>query len=271
MVGGRGVGRKRGKVQSGYISTQDGTIHYRKTGAGKPLIFLHSLGQASNIWEDVAVYFARNYTVFAIDIVGHGDSDKPVKDYTIPNYAGSVVNFMTALDIGSASIIGNSIGATIALETTHRYPERVEKLVLVGCPGWDTDAEKNDRLAFTRSQLDANGNPKMYTLDEIRSLYRKASAPLLGKLNSNRAKAGKQFLKAMQALCAYDLTTVLSSISCPTMVLYGRNDLLMEKAYVLTRGIKGSRLAVMNDAYHLPQVDDPQAFSEIVTSFLAEV
>lgn len=67
----------------------------------------------------------ERYSLFALDMMGHGNSEKPFRDYTIPDYARSVVNFMEARSISQAILIGNSIGAIIAAEVAANFPRRV--------------------------------------------------------------------------------------------------------------------------------------------------
>jgi len=257
-------------MEEGYATTSGGSIHYQKAGEGEPLVLLHSLGNSCESWEQVVPALSQSCTLYALDLPGHGRSAKPSQAFLIPDYARGVREFMDELNIDRASIIGNSIGGMITVAFSAAYPERVARAVLVGCPGWDTPAEREERLALSLSNLDADGNPRKMTMEEISARYRNPTPQLLEKVNTTRAQAGTWMGVAMRALCQYDITADLPKVCCPTLVLFGDKDELINKEQVLLGGIEGCQRAVIQNAGHLPQVDDPEAFSRVVLAFLGQ-
>jgi pimeloyl-ACP methyl ester carboxylesterase len=107
-------------------------LHYIEKGEGHPLIFLHGNGEDSSYFEHQIPYFCNNYRVIAIDTRGHGKSPRGTKPFTIQQFAEDLKDFMEALNIAKAIVLGFSDGGNIALEFALKYPERVEKLILNG-------------------------------------------------------------------------------------------------------------------------------------------
>ena len=256
-------------MKEGTVSTRDGELFYRFGGQGEPLLLLHSLGVSSEAWRCVTEPLSSKFSLYAIDLMGHGDSDKPDKNYEIYDYAESIVEFMDVLGINQARVVGNSIGAMISVEMSASFPQRVVKQVLAGCPAWETAWQRMERLIFLSSQrYDAEGNLKPMTMDGLRLAYTHPTPELLEWVNNLQSKTGAWFKKGQIAVVNWDIMPKLSLVKCPTLVIFGDKDMLREQEHVLTRGIKGAQYALIEDAGHLPQIDAPEAFLKPVLEFL---
>jgi pimeloyl-ACP methyl ester carboxylesterase len=116
------------------------TIHgyrraYVKVGKGPALLLLHGLGCDHRTWLPVIDALARRYTVIAPDLLGHGESDKPRADYSVAAFANGMRDLLTVLDIDSVTVVGHSFGGGVAMQFAYQFPERTERLVLVGSGG----------------------------------------------------------------------------------------------------------------------------------------
>ncbi|MFH1484859.1 MAG: alpha/beta hydrolase [Chloroflexota bacterium] len=250
------------------IRLSDGQVHYQEAGEGTPLLLLHSLGSSVFSWAKVVRPLAQKHTVYALDTMGQGDSDKPSRDYAIEDYGGSVIEFMKSMNIDKATLIGNSIGASIASEVSASNPHLVNKLVLVGCPFRETEEERREALELSKAQYDAAANPLPRSLDDLKQTYFHVSEELQKRVNAERAKAGVWCWKAMLALNKYDPTAVVGKISCPTLLIFGDKDMLRAKEEALKGRIRGSKLVIIPSAGHVPQVDNPEAFLDAVLPFV---
>ena len=256
---------KKGTVAAGEVR-----ISYLQEGRGKPLLLLHSMGVSGRAWREVMKPLGQSFAVYAWDMPGHGDSEKPPRWYTIPDYARRAVDFLEALGIKKAAVVGNSIGASIAAEMAAAWPRKVERLVLVGCPGWETVEERLQRLALAGAFLTPEGNPKPYSLKDLGRNWAHPTPQILRWVNRERAKAGLWVMKGMMAVNAYEIPKRLGRISCPTLIVYGSQDMLRDKEGVLRRGIRSSNAVVIPGAGHLPQIEAPQAFLQATLPFLIQ-
>ena len=116
------------------------TIHghrraFVKVGSGPAVLLLHGLGCDHATWVPVIDALARHYTVIAPDLLGHGASDKPRADYSVGGFANGMRDLLTVLGIDKATVVGHSFGGGVAMQFAYQFPERTERLVLVGSGG----------------------------------------------------------------------------------------------------------------------------------------
>ena len=99
------------------VDGEDVTLHYRTGGSGPPLVFLHGIGldAATVSWRHALPALAEERTVYAPDLPGHGDSDKPDRAYTTGYYLSVVEAFLDAVDVTEPAIAGLSMGGALAL------------------------------------------------------------------------------------------------------------------------------------------------------------
>lgn len=254
-------------MEKSFIQFEDGKLAYLAGGKGKNLILLHSLNISAESWEKVFGPLSQSHSVYALDMFGHGDSEKPSKNLLIEDYARSVVQFMDRRKIEKAVVCGNSVGALIAVELGAAFPQRAEKLVLVGCPARDP-WERMERLALSALGFDAQGNPQPLSLADLKMTYAHPTPELAAWFNQLRAKAGVWVKKTMIAISLYDPFPQFSKIKCPTLVLFGDQDVLKEKEKEILKAIKGAKSVILQDAGHVPQMDQPEAFLKAIDPFL---
>src|SRR6478735_8921801 len=128
------------------------TIHgyrraFRMAGEGPALLLIHGIGDNSSTWTEIIPHLAKNYTVIAPDLLGHGRSDKPRADYSIAAYANGMRDLLSVLGIERATIVGHSLGGGVAAQFAYQFPDRCERLVLVGSGGVGREVSPLLRLA----------------------------------------------------------------------------------------------------------------------------
>ncbi len=114
-----------------FVPTPEGRIHFIKQGSGYPLVMLHPLGYSTWVWHTVIDSLSQQFTCYAFDMLGHGESDKPGRQFNLPDYARSLDHACQVLNIHRAHYVGNSVGAVLATETAAGFPDRVDNLALV--------------------------------------------------------------------------------------------------------------------------------------------
>src|ERR1700722_14280708 len=111
-------------------------VGYRMEGDGPAILLIHGIAGSSTAWREVMPVLARNYTVIVPDLIGHGQSAKPVGDYSLGAYASGVRDLFRVLGVPSATIVGHSFGGGVAMQLAYQHPECCERLVLVDSGGF---------------------------------------------------------------------------------------------------------------------------------------
>jgi len=125
-------------MRSNYVQTRDLRMQYLQAGTGDPLIFIHGFPETSFEWRHQLEHFGEHYACFAPDTRGYGETDKPGIRCTRSLLAQDIVNFMDALGIEKAAVVGHDWGGIIAFKLAIDWPERVTRLALLDtlCTVW---------------------------------------------------------------------------------------------------------------------------------------
>jgi len=118
-----------------YVSVHGHDLAYRGGGQGPVLLLLHGIAGSSRTWIPAMQLLQRDYTVLAPDFLGHGESAKPLGDYSLGNHASTMRDFMHLLGIERTTVVGQSFGGGVAMQFAYQFPERCERLVLVDAGG----------------------------------------------------------------------------------------------------------------------------------------
>ena len=254
-----------------FVPVPEGRIHFVKTGRGTPVVLFHPLGTSTWAWHTVMAPLSQHFTCYAFDMMGHGESDKPSADFAIPDFARAVDHAMQVMNIHRAHVVGNSVGAVLAVELAASYPDRIDRLVLVGAPVFDPRTAPQ-RLKEQTASYDRRGMPRPRTLEELKASATFGLNPRtewVEKNNELRAQAGVWVKKTMEALASYDIASRLPHIkAAATLVLYGEHDRLRDGEDLLRYNIPNASKVVLKGLGHIPQIEDPEAFLAPVLDFL---
>jgi pimeloyl-ACP methyl ester carboxylesterase len=249
------------------------TIHYYEAGQGPNLIFLHGLGGDASNWVLNIGPLSEKYHVYAPDQIGFGNSDKPLVEYRIETFVEFLHVFMQALNIPQATLVGNSLGGWIAADFAARYPEKVDRLVLVDAAGLGPEGppiplpvDLNPASpSGMRKVLEFIVYNKQWVTDEV---ARQAFERRLKRGDGYTIQrvmagifAGNQFLDAK-----------VGSIHAATLVLWGREDALtpLSLGERFQKAIPGAKLTVIDQCGHIPQMEKPMEFNKALVEFLAQ-
>ncbi|MBI5950005.1 MAG: alpha/beta fold hydrolase [Chloroflexi bacterium] len=251
------------------VALRAGTVNYAADGDGPPLLLLHSVGTSNHLWGAVIPLLAKRYSVLAPDFLGHGDSDRPPREFTIADHADASAEFMEQLGFREFAVAGTSMGAIVAIDLAHRYSDRVTGLVLNGCPGWHLESQRLGRVIATAGRIvGQDGLPKV---DDIGGTVRPAAAEELQRRRADLKKCGRWFVSSLWAIAAYDLATRLPGIRCPALVLMGEADFHLGTSYALADGIPRAMFRMIADAGHLTPYDDPAGVAAQLDDFYQRV
>jgi pimeloyl-ACP methyl ester carboxylesterase len=252
-------------------------------GDGPPLLFIHGLGGIWQNWLLNIPAFLGTHRCVAVDLPGFGLSEKP-DECSIPGFARTVDEVCSQLELDEPVVVGNSMGGFVGAELAVRYPTRVSKLVLVAAAGLSTEYLAREPLlagarAFmvltARAGLRGNGVVKRLRLRRLALQLvvrypEKLSVPLATELVGGANAPG--FIDSFEALMTYSYRDKLERIEVPTLVVWGRNDMLVPVAdaegYARLIG-ENAHSVIFDDTGHLPMLERPSRFNELLRSFLA--
>ena len=129
-----------------HVSIHGHDVSYRTAGSGPPILLIHGMAGSSSTWEPVMRLLAREFTVIAPDLLGHGESEKPRGDYSLGAFASLLRDVLVSLGHERATIVGQSLGGGIAMQFAYQFPDRCERLVLVSSGGLGEDVTPLLRL-----------------------------------------------------------------------------------------------------------------------------
>ena len=146
-----------GGIHSHYAQVGGYRIHYYEGGEGPPLVFVHGLGAESLNWVPAMLDMRHQFHVYAIDLLGHGDSQKPDIAYSIEQQSEMLRQFLATQNIKSADVVGVSMGGWVALKLAIEHPEVVNRLVVADAAGlrFQTDITVKNFLPATPEELTA--------------------------------------------------------------------------------------------------------------------
>jgi pimeloyl-ACP methyl ester carboxylesterase len=252
------------------------TVAYHRAGDGPPLLLLHGGWSDGRAWTPQLQGLADEFTVVAWDAPGAGDSDDPPDSFTFADYADCLAGLIGQLGLGRPHVCALSYSGGIALELCRRHPDLAATLILVGAyAGWagSLPPEKVEtRVRKALAQADRGGEEA--ARDFVPELFA-ASAPaeLIEDAIAMSASFHPAGLRVMaRASAAADLRDVLPEVSVPTLVIHGGDDRRspLEVSEALHAGIPRSRLAVVEGAGHMTNLEAPGEFNRLVREFLHE-
>jgi pimeloyl-ACP methyl ester carboxylesterase len=251
-------------------------IHYLEAGHGAPVILLHGTGGEGARWLPTITGLAPHARVIAPDQIGFGHSDKPLTAYHSGVFAGFLAELMKVIGVPRATIVGQSMGAGVALFLAVHHPDMVERLVLVDGGGFRSANDPpapppdwRDRQLMNSGTLEESREylKKMY-FDDSFITDKMVEENLILQLRSAYT------IESMQVTNGRGLGGVteeeVRAITAPTLLVWGKNDPLspVANADKLQAVIKNSRKVLIDKAGHYPFLEHAGEFNRIVLEFL---
>lgn len=259
------------------IVTEQGILHYESIGRGQPIILLHGWINSWDVWRDMMIALAKTgkYRVYALDFWGFGDSAKVTNSqYTtfhIDNYVEMVHQFMESLGIQQAPIFGHSMGGTVALQISLAYPDRVEKVVVVGSPIIGSSLNPFLQLAGYGAIAKLVWRYPILLHSIMRLLLARDSKKVRGMIFRDVQRTTiESFFRSIGDLRDTDLRSKLPTLKLPTLGIYGGKDNIVNpsNAKLLKEGVKTSEVSILSRSRHFPMTDEPEVFLQTINHFL---
>lgn len=270
---------------SRFVELEQGKVHYNEAGEGAPIILIHGSGAGATGWANFSANIgplAQRFHVFAVDCIGWGKSDAKTADEY--DHMAMIVQFMDALGLEKAALVGNSMGGMVALGVAARYPERVSHLITMG-PGAFVNIPSLFGAGDGPSEgikilLEGYRNPTKETMKrlcEIMAFDQRFATDELAQLRSDAALARPDHLK--NALHSFmtggPVRNQVSweeamTITAPALLIHGRDDRVVhfENTLRLVSTIKNSRAVLINQCGHWAQIEHAEEFNRLVSDFI---
>jgi pimeloyl-ACP methyl ester carboxylesterase len=263
-------------IRAGEVGT-----NYHEYGDGMPVICIHGSGPGVSAWSNWRLtlpYLGERLHAFAYDQVGFGYSELPARPvYTLAGWTEHLLGFMDAVGIEQAHLVGNSMGASVALAAALTHPERVARLVLMGpmgvhfslTRGLDAVWGYTPGVAQMKHLIDLFAYDRTLVTDELaEQRYQASIRPGVQEAFSAMFPAPRQ--NSVDALAAYE--DRLADIQAPTLIIHGREDRIipMSTSEKLLRLLPAAQLHVFGRCGHWTQLEHAAAFNRLVRAFLSE-
>jgi len=265
-------------------------IAYRIAGDGPVVLLIHGMAGSGATWDPVFDLLARDHTVIAPDLPGHGESDKPIgSDYSLGALASSLRDLLLSTGHLGATVVGHSLGGGIAMQFAYQFPSRCERLVLVGAGGLGPDvspmlrvltfpgmeylfpvlfaSQLRDAGKFTFSLLKKAGLRRSANVEEVWRSYVSLTDP------PTRAAFVRTLRSVVdlggQHVSAHDRLPLAADI--PTLIVWGDSDAIIpvHHADAARETLPTSRVEIFEGSGHYPHCEDPARFAAVLADFIA--
>ncbi|MHC4488649.1 MAG: proline iminopeptidase-family hydrolase [Planctomycetota bacterium] len=285
---------KQKQIQEGFVQTNDARLYYKIIGEGEPVVILHGgPGGDHNLMLPMQE-LASDYKVVFYDQRATGDSSSPLDDnsITVNNFVEDLEELRKELNLGKIHLIGHSWGGGLGMFYAIKYSDNLRSLIICGGGGASNEffgtyfenLQKNtlpeDQAAIKeleKSEAFKNKETKAY--QEYMRLFFKPyfqDKSLVDEVNFTFGKntVKNQMIVAgliMKDLGDFNIHDELSSITCPTLIIQGKQDLFpCNGAYKTHKHIRQSKLVILENAGHMLFIDSKDEFFSVVRAFLKD-
>ena len=264
-------------------------LSYLDSGTGPAVLFIHGILGSQRQWAHLIDRLDDNHRVIVPDLVGHGESDKPLGDYSLGSHAGTLRDLLDHLGIDRVTLVGHSLGGGIAMQFFYLFPERVDRLALVASGGLGREVNPLLRSAtLPGAEQVLSVLASGWVLTRARAAGRAASrvgwkpgsditAIWQGFASLADRASRRAFLATTravidpggQSVSAYDYLP--DAVPVPTLLVWGSRDRMIPASHAITaqKSIPNCRVELFDKAGHFPHLDDPDRFADLLRDFIA--
>lgn len=260
------------------VKVNDLNVNYEQVGSGEPLVLIPFLTADNTCYAFQVAEYSKHFTCITLDPRGTGETDKPAGKQTTEMYADDVAGFMDALGIRRAHVMGLSLGAGTGLWLAAKYPDKVKSLSVHS--GWTkTDLFLKTVIQSWQVMAKELGNVTELVIGGIfpwcftPNLYVEKPElleQLIAFVRSRPAQPVEAFMQQSNAVLAHDVEPHLSKITAPTLITFGRYDMITSIRYAepMQRSIPNTELLVFENASHGSIFEIPDEFNQKTLPFL---
>ncbi len=249
------------------------SLYYEDRGTGDTLVFLHGLGSSTLDWEDQLRFFETHFRVIALDVRGHGRSDKPIEEYSISGFSKDVWALLDHIGIDHFNLIGLSMGGMISFQMATDQPERVRGMVVINsAPEFLSRNVTVKQFIRQRKMLIRVFGFRYFCRLMAQRLFpdpdqEELRARFLVRWMSNDKKAYKL---AFNALIDWSVKSKLHKIDCPVLVLGAEMDYTShEFKQEFCRLLSHAEYQIIPGSRHMSTLDKPDVVNNMIAEFLS--
>ncbi|MHC4755678.1 MAG: alpha/beta fold hydrolase, partial [Planctomycetota bacterium] len=258
------------KQENQVLSSDNIAVSYNVQGKGTPaLVFVHGWSCDKSYWKFQIPYFAKRYTVVAIDLAGHGKSASGRKEWTMQAFGSDVTAVIEKLDLDNVILIGHSMGGAVTIEAARQMPRRI-----IGRVGVDTFLDIARQ--HTPEQVDAILNPyKENFADSTAELVHRIIAPqadpdlvewIITDMSSAPPEVG---IAAMKEYLNFNYKQALMDVRKPIVCINSdKRPTNLDAARMYASSFK---LKLVSGVGHFPMMEDPETFNRLLEETINEL
>ncbi len=275
-------------TETKFIEIHGERIAVRDEGRGEALLLIHGMAGSSQAWREIVPLLAKKYRVIAPDLLGHGQSSKPRTDYSLGAFAVGLRDLLDELGVGSATVVGQSLGGGIAMQFLYQHPDYCRRLVLISSGGLGPE------VGFILRLLAAPGAELVMPIiappvvlragNSVRSwlssrgLRSPRGAEIWSAYSSFSDRQTRDaFLRTLRSVVDYrgQCVSALNRLNVredmPTLAIWGEQDAIIpvEHAYAALEARPNCRLEVLPGVGHFAQVEAPVEVAELIDGFIS--
>ncbi|MDB5947454.1 MAG: hydrolase, alpha/beta fold family [Ramlibacter sp.] len=254
-----------------FLTIRGNQLHYLEAGQGRPIIFFHSTPATAQFYRPQLAHLAARYRVIAVDLRGHGDSDKPAGPYKMSEFLADYVAIFEALQLKDFVLAGCSVGGIVAQLYALEHGANLQGLVLIGSPcsrrgrdvaGFHKAVEQKGWEAVVRGLVD-------------KQLHSSTAADVKEWAVQEYLKTPLHVRQAEEEALLADVhhTERLHEIPTPTLLVAGEAEEreIFEQMALMATKIPRAQWHVLPNAAHMPNFERPAEFNRILDRFLEDI
>ena len=264
-------------------------LSYVDSGSGPAVLFIHGILGSQRQWAHLVDAMDDDHRLVVPDLFGHGESAKPLGDYSLSAHAATMRDLLDHLGIERVTLVGHSLGGGIAMQFFYLFPERVERIVLVSSGGLGREVNLVLRSATLPGAAQVLGLvASRRVLGKVEALGRGASrtgwkpGADLGAIWHGFSSLGDResrhaFLATTravidiggQSISAHD--HLEGSLPVPTLIVWGTRDRMIPVAHArsVEQALPDCQVELFEGAGHFPHLEDPDRFARLLREFVA--
>jgi pimeloyl-ACP methyl ester carboxylesterase len=264
-------------------------LSYADSGDGPVVLFIHGILGSQQQWSHLVDQMDDDHRVVLPDLFGHGESAKPLGDYSLSSHAATMRDLLDHLGVDRVTLVGHSLGGGIAMQFFYLFPERVDRLVLVSSGGLGREvnvALRSATLPGAAQVLSVVASAPV--LSRVEALGRVASkvgwrpsadlaAVWKGFSSLGDRESRQAFLATTRAVIDIGGQSISAhdhlggSLPIPTLIVWGSRDHMIPASHALSveQSLPECRVEIFEGAGHFPHLDDPDRFARVLRDFIA--